>query len=176
MFLSILQYLNLANKDSGFAVRIRFAIRTLLLFLVLISYIDISAIDYFISSDALINSATIHWITEHEEFIQSAETLFLHFEFFILILLLISVCKTGIYYIDLLLLFESLLSIQMYFLLFLQLFRNTGILHTGILELIEQYNSTSLSFFKGYVCIVTLSLNIFFLISIIIGYFYRSKR
>lgn len=169
MLTAILQYINITKSDATFMCRLRFCLRTLLLFLVASSFFKSEPIDYLVSHDLFKNSSVLCWFSDNETLIFNIETIYLNFQFFVFILLLIAQ-KTKIYANELLSLFEQLIYIQIYVLLFMQLFANLHITQVSIDDMFCIYMPGSI---LNYPSFTSFCLNLFFIGMMVVGYFYQ---
>ncbi len=171
MFVKLLSDIinNSISKDFFYFARLKFYFQTLLLFLVCFSFFDNDSLNSLISSNFFRNSFLVCWITENEPTIFSVENIYLNFEFFILILFILS-DRTGIYTIELTHFLKTLISFQIYFLLILQLFANLHITSVGIDYWIRLCSNGQLSIFPT---ICSFGINLFFIGMMILRYFYN---
>ncbi len=160
---------NLIKQDFTFINCLKFYFRTLLLFLVFLSFFGNDTLDALTTLDSFRNSVFICWITENESILLSVEKLYLNFEFFILILLILS-DRTDIYTVELTCLFEALISFQIYYLLIVQLFSNLHITSRGIDYWLDLCLNSNLSSFP---LLFSFGVNLFFTGMTILGYFYQ---
>lgn len=171
MLTAILQYINITKSDATFMCRLRFYLRTLLLFLVASSFFKCEAIDFLLSYDLFKNNSFVCWLSDNETLLLNIETIYLNFQFFVFALLVIAQ-KTKIYANELMSLFEQLICIQIYILLFMQLFVNLHITQISICDMIQIYLPVSIDHYPAF---TSLCINLFFIVMMVVGYFYQKE-
>ena len=162
-------FLSLLHKDKFILHRIKFYFQVFLIFCFFFSFIHIELLDFF--KTILQRNPVISFIAHNQDLILNLLSVFLLFQAFATILFFISF-KTNAYAHLYKALFLFLISIQFYFLLFLQIFYNLQIISINAFLLMDYFFSGT---FIYKICFFSHCLNMAATGLLLLGFIYQKE-